>query len=209
MRKDHSLDHLTDAERAELEDYPIDISLYATFNPNVDHALLTSIQNRIKTLTDELFFQLLEKDTAYLGTVLFQKKISKWREVCFWPEVHKKKEVTVARANLHKIGRVLARSGPGPGAPERWSHTDIRVEYANTTTFLDKFFKKHKEDGEKPSSKLVTRICPQWKAAFRDGKGTHNHWSIPEMALRLTIFRLAQRKQPIILSLKTLRKIVK
>lgn len=206
MRNNHFLDHLTDAERAEVEDCLVDISHYATFSANVDHALLTNIENRIKTLTDELFFQLLEKDTAYLGTVLFQRRISEWREVCYWPVVHTRKEVTVARSNLHKIGQVLARSGPGPGAPERLPYENIHVEYTSTTTFLAKFFKEH---GGKPSSKLLTQFYPQLKPAFIAETGTHNHRSILEMALRLTILRLAQRKEPIMLSLKTLRNIVK
>lgn len=113
---------LSDKEREEVEE-DFDPSLYAIFNPKIDHKLLQSIRdgndNLKDDLKDERFFQLLAEDSAYLGTVMFQKQISKWQEVCLWPETYDKETLKAARSNLLKIGRVLARSGPGPGSPDR------------------------------------------------------------------------------------------
>ncbi|MEI6610719.1 MAG: hypothetical protein WCO53_13370, partial [Deltaproteobacteria bacterium] len=142
-----------------------------------------------------------------LATVLFQNRINEWREICLWPELHKKKEVDNAKSKLHKIGRVLARSGLDAGSPEKLPISGIRIEYNKTLRFLEKFF-----DGacEKPSSKLLVKSYPEWKQAFMTETGRHEHWSVTEIALRLTLFRFSSReKNPLKISLKRLRQITK
>lgn len=205
--KDHFafLNNLADTERAILEDHS-EIQHYAIFNDRIDHNLLALIHDGNKLLTDDLFFELLAVAPAYLATVLFQNQINRWRELCLWPEGHTKKAVAAARSNLFKIGRVLARSGPGPGAPERWSHEEVRIEYTNTVKFLEKFFAG---DGKNTSSRLLTKKYPQLSKAFQDEAGRHEHRSVSEIALRLTKFRLASQKTPWKITLKSLRKITK
>jgi len=207
MSKDHFafLNNLTNDERTILED-GLEIHHYAIFNNGIDHNLLEHIADDNKNLTDKLFFELLSAEPAYLATVQFQKKINKWRELCLWPELHQKKEVAAARSNLRTIGHVLGRSGLGAGAPERFSHTDIRNEYTNTIKFLKNHFTAA---GEKPSSKLLIKAYPEWKKAFQDEAGRRQHRSIKEIALRLTLYRFTLREHPLKMTLKTLRKKIK
>jgi hypothetical protein len=195
---------------------------YAIFNNDINHNLIKIINDSGKPLTDELFFELLALEPAYLGTVLFQKRINEWRELCLWPELFQQPEqdqekdkakekelenkVATAKSNLHKIGRVLARSGSGPGSPEQLPDSAIRHEYTKALKFLEEFFVN---TGEKPSSKLLTKTYPEWSKAFQDKAGRHEHRSVKEIAIRLTLFRLATRdKNPLKMTLKTMRKII-
>jgi hypothetical protein len=198
------LNNLTDTERSVLED-GLELKHYAIFNTGVDHNLLELVLDGKEKLTDGLFFKLLAEETAYLGTVLFQKRILEWRGICQWPELHSKKEVAIARENLKKIGRVLSRSGLEPGSPERIPHNVVRNFYTENFNFIEKLFS---DTGKKPSSRLLTKTYPQFSKAFQDETGRHEHRSLKEIAIRLTRFRLASREKPLKVSLKTLRKII-
>ena len=201
-----SLEHLIDAEWAELETDIGNISHYAIHNANIDHVLLTSIQDGNELLTDGLFFKLLAEDNAYLGTIPFQNRIVEWQDLCLFPEGHTKKALMEARSNLLKIGRVLARSGPGPGSPDRLDNDAIHNVFENKFRYLETFFEGKKE---KPSLRLLLQVHPEWKRVFIDAKGLHHHRSIQEMAIRLTLFDLGDRKPPINLSIRHMRKLIK
>ncbi|HEY5499285.1 MAG TPA: hypothetical protein VIK20_02750, partial [Bacteroidales bacterium] len=184
---------------------------YAIFNNGIDHNLLEIIHDGGEPLTDELFFELLAVEPAYLGTVPFRKRISEWRELCLWPELHDEKEVATARSNLHKIGRVLARRGSSIGSPNRIPEEFIHELYKDTFKFLEKFFT---DKNEKPSSNLLIKKYPEWRQAFKDEAGLHNHRTLKEIAIRLTQYRLATREStqftsPLQVTLKTMRKIIK
>jgi hypothetical protein len=204
------LEHLTDTELAVLMD-GLPIHHYAIFNNGIEHNTLEIIHASGKPLTDELFFELLAVEPAYLGTVLFQNKIREWRELCLWPEIHDEKEVATARSNLHKIGRVLARSGSSIGSPNSLPEELINELYKDTYKFLEKFFT---DKNEKPSSNLLIKKYPEWRQAFNDEAGLHNHRTLKEIAIRLTQYRLATREStqftsPLRVTLKTMRKIIK
>lgn len=208
MQKDYFrfLELLTDEERAEIEPELMDIEHYSIFNANVNHAILTEIIDGKKSLTDELFFQLLAEDAAYLGTVLFQNQISTWQEICLFPEGLTKEEVKAARSCLHKIGKVLARSGPGRGSPDRLDNNAIYNTYTNNISVLEQFFAERQE---KPSSQAIIQMHPEWIKAFMDEKGVHHHRSIPEMAIKLTLFHYANTQPSNRLSIRHMRKIIK
>jgi len=157
-------------------------------------------------ISDDTFFEVLEGNSLVLGTTVFQDRIKEWQEICQWPDMHSQEEAAAARSNLHKIGRVLAGSGPGPGSPQRLPHYLIQEEYYKTIRFIKDFFAK---SGKKPSANILIRKYPQWKEAFLTESGRRNHRSEKEMALRLTQFRLARRKNPLAVSIKTLRRIIK
>ena len=200
------LSFLDEKERAIVEE-GFNASLYAILNPEIDIQLLQEIQDRKVELTDELFFQLLAESAAYLGTVAFQSKIVGWQEVCLFPENREKKELKLSRANLHKIGRVLARSGPGPGSPDRLDNDAIHNVFENKFRYLETFFEGKKE---KPSSHLLLQAHPDWKPAFRNEKGYYPSFrSIREMAYRLTLFHLEKTQPSNKPSFRQLRKIIK
>ena len=199
------LDNLTEKERLELEN-GLPIQHYAIFNNRVDHNLLELIHNGSEILTDNLFFELLNEDPAYLGTFALQKRICEWQDICEWEDLHTQNEVSNAKSNLLKIGRMLARSGKGVGAPESFHETYICSEYIKTENFLQAFFAKA---GEEPSSRFLTETYPEFKKAFLTERGRHEHRTLREIALRLTQYRLSLRAKPVKISLKTLRQITK
>ncbi len=151
---------------------------YAIFGNLIDHTLLELIQEGKEQLIDDLFFNLLNDDPAYLGTVIFQERIREWQNICQWPELYSKKEETAAKSNLQKIGRALTKSALGTGAPKQFHEDVIRFWYNDVADFLNKFFK----DADEPSSTLFTKTYPQWKKAFRDEKGCHEHRTVNEIA---------------------------
>lgn len=202
------LECLTDIEKTNLIKGCPPLNHFAIFNNAIDHNRIQIINDGDEKFTDKLFFELLAEEPAYLGTVLFQNKIEEWRDICQWSELYKdKKVVSAARANLQKIGRVLARSGLKAGSPEKLPIHGIRIEYNKTLEFLKEFFKNA---GHKPSSNLVVSVHPEWKQAFKTERGNSSLWSIKEITLRLTLFRLSSRdKNPIKISLKRLRQITR
>lgn len=201
----HLLSGLNDEARAILEK-GFNPLFYNVFNPEIKNQLLQKIQDGKKILTDKLFFKLLATTAAYLGTVAFQNRIIEWQEVCLFPENYSKKEQEIARANLLKIGRVLARSGPGRGSPDRLDNSAIYNTYTNKISMLEQFFAERRE---KPSSQALIKMHPEWKKAFMDEKGVHHHRSIPEMAIKLTLFHYANTQPSNRLSIRHMRKIIK
>jgi hypothetical protein len=199
-----STEKLTEREKAILEGVPL--NHYAIFGNLIDHTLLELIHDGKEQLTDDLFFDLLNDDPAYLGTVIFQERIREWQNLCQWPEFYSSEEVTAAKLNLQKIGRVLAKSTLGTGAPKQFNEDIIRFRYDEVVNFLNIFFE---DAGEKPSSKLLTNTYPQLKKAFQDEKGRHEHRTVNEIALKLTLFLFSSEQNSSPISLKTLRKITK
>ena len=181
-------------------------SAYTIYDAEIDIKLLQEIQDRKVELTDELFFQLLAQSAAYLGTVVFQSKIVSWQEVCLFPENRDKKELKLSRTNLLKIGRVLARSGPGPGSPDLKDGSAIYDIYTNKIREIEQFFAERQE---KPSSQALIKTHPEWKQAFRDEKGQHHLRSIQEMAFRLTLFQIEITRPTNKISIRHLRRVIK
>lgn len=199
--------HLTE-EEIDLLKNGLVIQHFDIFNHDINHKLLSTI-NSTDNITDELFFELLAESSSYLGTVIFQKKISEWRNICHWPEMYKSgKEVAAARSNLEKIGRILAVTRNSIHSQNNIPEALIRAIYQGTFSFLESFFADRQA---KPSSHVLKEVYPQIAQAFEDESGhVRNHRTLKEMATRLTFYLVTTREiNALPITLQNMRKIIK
>lgn len=108
---------------------------------HIDEALYKMIEDGTRELTDELFFDLIVENPAYLATRLFQKKVAQWRYQLGNPLFTKENQIR-AKRNLINIGRKLAHEDKG--RPNMIDELFIIDRYKKLVLLLDKYFQGDK-----------------------------------------------------------------
>lgn len=169
-------------------------------NPPIDENLISMIESGDYELTDERFFELIKESHEYLGSKPFQGRIAKWK-CTIGNEIYTVKERKQAKANLKKIGAVLAFEGQG--APEKFPDVAIYGQYRSIEKTIEIFLQKHKELKQIDLIKEFRSTFPEY-SKFVDLK---RHWSASEIAFDILLGSLREIKKYNI-SKRTLRAII-
>lgn len=117
---------------------------------HIDETLYRMLENGTKAFTDELFFELILENPAYLSTRLFQKIILQWQYQLGNPIFTKQQQVK-AKRNLIHVGRTLAREDKG--RPKVIDEFFIIHKYGFLVQLLEKYFQ-----GDEDAIREVNRI---------------------------------------------------
>jgi hypothetical protein len=143
-------------------------------------------------LTDELFFDCVERNIDYLAFEPFRQKIKGWQEALS-SEVVSEEEKRKSQKNLFRIGRVMAKGDLG--RPEEYNATHIWLTWNDYLDKLTPVLQKCKEENiNTPSGRKKALVR---KFRWMDGCpiSVFNHRSPKEMAKDLIIFKFSIGKR--------------
>lgn len=120
------------------------------YKPCIDLNIVNLLNKGRIELTDQLFFELLFENPAYLTRAIFQKRIALWQSICR-SDSTTQDDKNAARERLHYLGDVLGETKRGP--KQQYDEMDLLWAYKDVVEWCTRIWNQLELDNVKSSER--------------------------------------------------------